>query len=129
MDSNSVAVVGTREPSDEGRLRARKLAKRLVADGITVVSGLAKGIDAVVHNTALEEDGRTIAVLGTPLNVSYPRENAQLQRMLAEQQLVISQVPVLRYQQVSDPTLNRFFFVERNITMSALSQVYWHPRR
>lgn len=121
-ESPSVAVVGTRQPSDDGSARARKLVKRLVEDAFTVVSGLAKGIDTEVHRTAIELGGRTIAVIGTPLNLRYPRENAELQEQLAEKHLVISQVPVVRYQQSANPTVNRFFFVERNITMAALTQ-------
>jgi DNA processing protein len=121
-DSPSVAVVGTREPSAEGRARARKLVRSLVRDNFTVVSGLAKGIDTEVHRTAIAEGGRTIAVIGTPLNLRYPKENARLQEQIAEEHLIISQVPVVRYQQTPNPTANRFFFVERNITMAALSQ-------
>lgn len=121
VNSNCVAVVGTREPSEEGKARARRLTKSLIADDWTVVSGLARGIDTVVHTTALSEGGRTIAVLGTPLTVRYPRENSELQDRLAEEQLVISQVPVIRYKATANPTANRFFFIERNITMSALT--------
>ena len=117
-----MAVVGTREPSEEGRARARKLVKHLVEDNFTVVAGLAKGIDTEVHRTAIELDGRTIAVLGTPLNLRYPRENRELQELLAGHHLVISQVPVVRYQQTPNPTANRYFFIERNITMAALTQ-------
>jgi len=119
--SRSVAVVGTRSPSEEGKARARKLVRSLVADDFTVVSGLAKGIDSVVHKTTIEAGGRTIAVLGTPLNLRYPKENAELQDEIARKHLVISQVPVVRYQQTKNPTANRFFFVERNITMSAMT--------
>lgn len=121
MDSPSVAVVGTREPSDEGKARARKLVRHLVEDSITVVSGLAKGIDTVVHETTIEAGGRTIAVIGTPLSHRYPRENAELQQHIAAEHLLLSQVPVVRYEQTENPTANRFFFVERNITMSALT--------
>jgi DNA processing protein len=121
-ESPSVAVVGTREPSEEGMARTRKLVKRLTDDSFTVVSGLAKGIDTEVHRTAIELGGRTIAVIGTPLNLRYPKENGQLQKQLAEEHLVISQVPVVRYQQSRNPTANRFFFVERNITMAALTR-------
>ena len=121
-DSPSVALVGTREPSDDGKARARKLVKRLVEDNFTVVSGLAKGIDTEVHRTAIELGGRTIAVIRTPLNLQYPKENRFLQAQLAEKHLVISQVPVVRYQMSPDPTANRFFFIERNITMAALTQ-------
>ncbi len=121
-ESPSVAVVGTRESSEEGKARARKLVKRLIEDNFTVVSGLAKGIDTEVHRTAIELGGRTIAVIGTPLNLRYPKENSSLQDQLAETHLIISQVPVIRYQQTPNPTANRFFFVERNITMAALTK-------
>lgn len=122
IDSPSVAIVGTREPSAEGKARARKLVKHFVQENFTVVSGLAKGIDTTVHTTALEEGGRTIAVIGTPLNVRYPKENSSLQETIASEHLLISQVPVIRYFEVSNLTANRFFFVERNITMSALTR-------
>ena len=118
----SVAVVGTRSPSDDGIKRARKLVRALVADGVTVVSGMAKGIDTVAHRTAIESDGKTIAVLGTPISYAYPKENAELQALIARDHLVISQVPVTRYSGAGNPVANRFFFPERNVTMSALTQ-------
>jgi DNA processing protein len=121
VNSRSVAVVGTREPTLEGQARTRKLVKALVEDGFTIVSGLAKGIDTIAHKTALELGGRTIAVIGTPLSHSYPKENADLQREIAAHYLVISQVPVLRYEQ-QDYRINRLFFPERNKTMSALTE-------
>jgi DNA processing protein len=115
-----VAVVGTRNPSDEGVLRTKKLVKLLVKEGYGIVSGLAKGIDTVAHETAIESDGLTIAVIGTPLNHAYPKENVQLQHKIANNFLLISQIPVYRY---SNQTFkgNRLFFPERNITMSALT--------
>jgi len=121
IDSKSVAVVGTREPTKEGVARARKLVRCLVEDDFTVVSGLAKGIDTIVHNTTIETRGRTIAVIGTPLSLRYPKENAEIQDKIAKEHLLVSQVPIVRYQQAKNPTVNRFFFVERNITMSALT--------
>jgi DNA processing protein len=117
----SIAVVGTRDPSDEAIRRTRKLVKSLLADDFTIVSGLAKGIDAAAHATVIAEGGRTIAVLGTPLSRSYPFQNKALQREIAEKHLVISQVPVKRYDQQPNPTANRYFFPERNVTMSALT--------
>ena len=119
--SRSVAVVGTRKPSREGIARARRLVRELVSDGFTVVSGLAAGIDRVAHETAIENGGRTIAVIGTPLSHAYPKENAGLQRDIAEHFLVVSQVPVKRYES-QDYRRNRFFFPERNVTMSALTE-------
>ena len=121
VNSRGVAVVGTREPSGEGQARTRKLVKALVSDDFTIVSGLAKGVDTVAHTTALDMGGRTIAVIGTPLSHSYPKNNADLQREIAENYLVISQVPVLRYES-QDYRYNRAFFPERNKTMSALTE-------
>ena len=118
--SPSVAVVGTRKPTADGLARARKLAKSLVRDGFTVVSGLASGIDTVAHETAMACGGRTIAVIGTPLSRSYPVENEPLQRTIGKDHLVVSQVPVKRYEMQSFRG-NRFFFPERNATMSALT--------
>lgn len=120
VETKCVAVVGTRNPSTEGLARAARITKHLVNDRITVVSGLAKGIDAVAHKTAIELGGYTIAVIGTPLSVSYPKENAPLQRHIAEKHLVISQVPIYSYS-LHGPKTNRIFFTERNVTMSALT--------
>lgn len=119
--SPSVAVVGTRKPSGKGLKRTRKLVRKLVEGDFTIVSGLAAGIDRMAHETAIENDGRTIAVLGTPLSHVYPKENCELQRRIAKEFLVVSQVPVRRYESTNDPRSNRFFFPERNITMSALT--------
>jgi len=121
VESHSVAVVGARKASEEGIRRARKLARQLVDDDWTVVSGLAAGIDTAAHTAALEASGRTIAVLGTPLSEVYPRENRDLQRRIAREFLVISQVPVYRHSQ-QDWRLNRNFFPARNVTMSALTE-------
>lgn len=121
VDSRSVAVVGTRNPSRGGQARARKLVKALVADDFTIVSGLAKGIDTVAHTTALESGGRTFAVIGTPLSHVYPKDNAALQQRITDEFLLISQVPVLRYES-QDYRYNRVFFPERNKTMSALTE-------
>ena len=119
--TRSVAVVGTRKPSREGLSRARWLVRSLVADGFTVVSGLAAGIDRAAHETAIEAGGRTVAVIGTPLSHAYPKENRDLQRHIAEHFLLISQVPLRRYES-QDYRHNRGFFPERNITMSALTE-------
>ena len=121
VESRSVAVVGTREPTKDGIARAARLVKELVKDNFTIVSGLASGIDTVAHETAIEEGGRTIAVIGTPLSHVYPKDNAELQRKIAREFLLISQVPVKRYER-QDYRRNRLFFPERNITMSALTE-------
>ena len=117
----SVAIVGTRKPSFNGLARARSLVKALVQDDFTIVSGLATGIDTAAHKAAIEYGGRTIAVLGTPLSKTYPVSNVKLQNEIAENHLLISQVPVKRYDNQSNPTANNFFFPERNITMSSLT--------
>ncbi len=117
----AVAVVGTRKPSDEAVQRARHLARKLVEDGYTVVSGLAEGIDTAAHEAALEAGGQTIAVIGTPLGQVYPKSNAALQERIARDYLLISQVPVERYE-AQNPRTNRFFFPERNKTMAALTE-------
>lgn len=120
-ESRSIAVVGSRKASAAGLKRAAQLARELVARDFTVVSGLAEGIDTAAHTAALEFSGRTIAVIGTPLGVYYPRSNRSLQQRIAREHLVISQVPVLRYDRQAVPQ-NRLFFPERNVTMSALTE-------
>ena len=121
VNTRSVAVVGTREPSEEGHRRAAKMVRSLVGDNFTIVSGLAKGIDTVAHTTAIESGGRTIAILGTPITEYYPKENRELQKKIADDFLLISQVPIVRYSNQNFRT-NRFFFPERNVTMSALTE-------
>jgi DNA processing protein len=121
VNTPSVAVVGTRDPSEEGKARATKLVRLLVNDGYTIVSGLAKGIDTVAHTTAIAAGGSTIAVLGTPITEGYPTENRALQKKIADEHLVISQVPIVRYSQQHFKA-NRYFFPERNVTMSALTE-------
>lgn len=121
VDKRGVAVVGTRNPSPEGAAHAKRIAQALVRRGFTVVSGLARGIDSAAHAGALEEGGRTVAVIGTPLFDYYPRENAKLQEALAKDHLVISQVPFLRYKQ-QHYKANSLFFPARNVTMSALTE-------
>jgi len=119
--TRSVAVVGTRKPSKEGVARARRLVKELVAEKFTIVSGLASGIDTVAHTTAIECGGWTIGVIGTPISEVYPKENIELQARIADEFLLISQIPVWRYSQ-QGPRGNRLFFPERNVTMSALTE-------
>jgi DNA processing protein len=118
--TKSVAVVGTRKPTPEGVARTRQMVRSLVGDDFTVVSGLAEGVDTAAHAATLEYGGRTIAVIGTPLGHAYPRMNADLQAVIARDHLLISQVPVERYEN-QNYKWNRLFFPERNKTMSALA--------
>lgn len=83
LSAKSVAVVGTRRPTEAGIRRAQKLARFLVAHDLSVMSGLAQGIDTAAHIAAMEAGGQTIAVIGTPLHTAYPRENLPLQREIA----------------------------------------------
>ncbi|MDG6969734.1 MAG: DNA-protecting protein DprA [Nitrososphaerota archaeon] len=86
-----VAVIGTRQPSEEGVKIAHDLASSLASQGVTVISGLARGIDTAAHTAAIEADGKTIAVLGTPLSHAYPKENEDLQKRIMQGFLAISQ--------------------------------------
>lgn len=121
VETRCIAVVGTRKPSEDGAKRAEKLTRMLCDEGFTIVSGLAVGIDTIAHKTAIANDAPTIAVIGTPLSSAYPRINAELQAEIARNHLLISQVPVCRYAE-QDWRINRQFFPERNITMSALTE-------
>ena len=86
-----VSVVGSRKASAEGRKRAQAFTEALVRHGITVVSGLAEGIDTVAHGTAIAAGGKTIAVLGTPLDKVYPAENKKLLELIKREHLAVSQ--------------------------------------
>jgi DNA processing protein len=90
-DRRAVAVVGTRQPTPQGISTAETIARHLAEAGVTVVSGLAAGIDTAAHTAALQAGGRTVAVIGTGINRSYPAGNAELQRRIAAEGLVLSQ--------------------------------------
>jgi DNA processing protein len=89
-----ISVVGSRKASPDGLRRARALAYALVQHKMVVVSGLAEGIDTAAHTAAIEAGGHTIAVLGTPLDKSYPAENAVLQALIGREHLLVSQFAV-----------------------------------
>jgi DNA processing protein len=90
-DERSVAVVGTRRPSPEGRMQARQLATELARRGVTVVSGLAAGIDAEGHRAALDAGGRTLAIMGTGIDRVYPAENQELAMRIPAHGALVSQ--------------------------------------
>ena len=90
-DNYSIAVVGTRQPSNYGKLQAERLVNDLASQRITIVSGLARGIDTIAHTASLKNNGRTIAVIGSGLDVIYPPENKKIFNEIAEQGLVISE--------------------------------------
>lgn len=113
-DVNAIAVIGSRRPTPAGVARAARVATELVAQGFTVASGLAAGIDTAAHRAALAAEGRTFAVLGTGLHHSYPPENAGLQRRLAADHGLVSGF-------WPDTPPGRDTFPRRNGLMSGLS--------
>jgi DNA processing protein len=94
LDKNAVAVVGTRMPSTYGEVVAESFSRDLAQLGLTIVSGLARGIDTVAHSAALKAKGRTMAVLGSGLDVPYPSENRKLLEEIALQGVVVSEFPM-----------------------------------
>lgn len=114
-DARSVAVVGTRAASETGLRRARDIARVLVGHGVTVISGLARGIDTAAHQSALEAGGRTIAVLGTGITHCYPAENAELAESIVTHGALVSQFWPTRRP-------GRDTFPRRNVVTSGISQ-------
>jgi len=110
-DDPAVAVVGSRSASSWGTAAADSIARALTARGMTVVSGLARGIDAAAHRAALDSGGRTVAVIGTGISQAYPPENRALQDEIARRGLVLSQF-------WPDARPDRQSFPMRNATMS-----------
>lgn len=90
LERPRVAIVGARKATREGRRRAAQLARDCARAGIVVVSGLAEGIDHAAHTAAIEHGGRTIAVIGTPLDKVYPAKHADLQRQIYREHLLLS---------------------------------------
>jgi DNA processing protein len=93
-DTLAIAIVGAREATPYGVGCAERLAEDLAARGITIISGLARGIDSAAHRGALRAGGRTIAVLGSGVDVIYPPENRRLALQVAEGGAVVSQFPL-----------------------------------
>lgn len=114
-DAYSVAVVGTRDPSPEGIVRAQKMAELLAKAGVTVLSGLARGIDTAAHTACLEAGGRTIAVLGSGIRRVYPEENAGLANGIARSGAVVSQF-------WPDTAPTSYTFPRRNVVTSGMGQ-------
>jgi len=114
-DAYSVAVVGTRQPSEAGLLRAQKLSRRLAGAGVTVLSGLARGIDTAAHEECVAAGGRTIAVLGSGIRRIYPDENGDLARRIADQGAIVSQF-------WPDTGPIHYNFPRRNVVTSGMGQ-------
>jgi DNA processing protein len=115
-DEKIVAIVGTRHPSEKGRLFASQLGSLLARSGITVASGMAEGIDSAAHLGAIEAGGKTIAVLGSSLDIIYPATNKQLAERIKHQGALYSE-----YLPGTKP--DRAYFPERNRIISGLSRV------
>ncbi|MBI5048075.1 MAG: DNA-protecting protein DprA [Deltaproteobacteria bacterium] len=93
-DENAIAVVGTRLPTLYGIAVAEKLSRELAALGITIISGMARGIDSAAHRGAIAGKGRTIAVLGSGIDVIYPSENKKLYEQIISNGAVVSEFPI-----------------------------------
>ena len=114
-DLRSVCVVGTRNASKLGLRQASRMASLLTEAGVTVVSGLAKGIDTAAHRAALDHGGRTLAVIGTGITRTYPTENEALADEIRRNCAVVSQ-----FWPTASPA--RWTFPRRNAVMSGIAQ-------
>jgi DNA processing protein len=113
-DTLALAVVGSRKPSPYGQLTVQRLSVELAQYGFTVVSGLARGIDSLAHQGVLRAGGRTIAVLGSGINVVYPPEHRRLYEAISVQGAVVSEFPF-------DTKPDRWNFPRRNRIISGLT--------
>lgn len=114
LDAPTVSIVGTREVSDAGWRRASQLARDLVKSGVSVVSGLAKGVDTAALSSAISNGGRVAAVIGTPLDKAYPAENAELQQEIYLRHVLLTPFKV-------GERVFRSNFPTRNRVMAAIS--------
>lgn len=114
QDNYSIAIVGTRMPTNYGRVQAEKITAELCKNNITIVSGLARGVDSIAHRTCIKNNGRTIAVIGSGLDVIYPPENKKLFDEISESGLIISE-----YQLGTKP--DAINFPKRNRIISGIS--------
>lgn len=114
LNEKSVCVVGSRNASADSMKKTERIVKSLVQRNIVINAGLAKGIDTAAHTSALKHGGKTIAVIGTPINQYYPKENKDLQIEIEKKGLVVSQFPPCN-------KVQRWNFPTRNGVMSGLS--------
>ncbi|HEY9596897.1 MAG TPA: DNA-processing protein DprA [Cyanophyceae cyanobacterium] len=110
-----VAIVGTREPTDYGKRWTRKMSVALAKHGFTVISGMAAGIDTEAHRGCLDAGGRTLAVLGTGVDLIYPPRNRSLYEQILQHGLVLSEYP-------AGTQPNRAHFPQRNRIIAGLSR-------
>ncbi len=114
-DENAVAIVGSRRCNNYGKSIAKQLSNELASHGLTVVSGMARGIDSISHKAAIEEGGRTIAVMGSGLDRIYPPENSKLYKLISQNGAVISEFPMGTPPEAQN-------FPQRNRVISGLSK-------
>jgi DNA processing protein len=112
----AIGIVGTRDPSDYGRRWARKISSCLASNGFTIVSGMAQGIDTEAHSACLEAGGRTIAAVGTGVDIVYPPRNQSLWADIQQHGLIVSEY-------VAKTAPNRLHFPARNRIIAGLSRV------
>lgn len=114
LDQKLVSVIGSRDATQDGMARARRITQLLVKHGFVVVSGMAEGIDATSHFETLRNGGKTIAVMGTPIDQCYPIQHQDLKQDIVHHGLVVSQFPPGSF-------VSRGNFPQRNELMAALS--------
>lgn len=114
-EKRTIGIVGTRRPTVYGKNACEKIIDDLVSAGVVTVSGLASGIDSVCHRRTLEKKGKTIAVVGSGLDVIYPAENRKYWNLIGEEGLIISEYPL------GTPP-NNFNFPRRNRIIAGLSR-------
>ncbi|MDO8515478.1 MAG: DNA-processing protein DprA [bacterium] len=116
MTDRAVGVVGTRNMSERGRINTEKIVKELVKEGYTIVSGMALGVDAVAHWTAINNKGKTIAVLGAGVDIIYPPQNRELYfKIIDSGGAIISEIPLGK-------TVLKNLFAARNRIISGLCE-------
>ncbi|HKM10954.1 MAG TPA: DNA-processing protein DprA [Bacilli bacterium] len=113
--NNHVSVIGTRKPTDYGLRMTKQIVGGLIERGQVIVSGLAYGIDAMAHQTAIEKGGQTIAVLGSGVDTCYPTSNQKLYQTIREHHLLISEYP-------GTLPAHKEHFPARNRLVAALSE-------
>lgn len=116
LKTKAVSIVGSRKATDYGKWSAAKLSRHMVQNDVTVVSGMAMGIDSYAHRAALDEGGNTIAVLGNGVDICYPRSNAELYNEILKKGLVISESK-------DGEMPKRYSFPLRNRIISGIGQV------
>jgi DNA processing protein len=113
-DDKALAIVGTRIPTSYGKMVTEQISKDLVDNGFTVVSGLARGVDTIAHQSVMRNKGRTMAILGSGLDKIYPPENKKLAAEIEEEGCLISEYPM-------DTKPDAGNFPRRNRIISGLS--------